>query len=69
MQQEAEITVNGTNLTNDEARVVRVALATLADALSIQLEYKDNGIPLTDQYQTDVANVRALIDGRMLRSQ
>jgi hypothetical protein len=68
MREEAQIMINGTKLTNDEARVVRVALATLAEVLSNQIGFKDNGIPLTDQYQTDVANVRALIDGRMLRT-
>jgi hypothetical protein len=48
MRAEAEITINATKLTDDEARVVRVALATLAEVLSNQLGFKDNGIPLTD---------------------
>jgi len=69
MQQEAEITVNGTKLTNNEAMVVRLAMATFADVLATQLGFKDAGIALTDQYQADVAHVRALIDGRSPRIQ
>jgi hypothetical protein len=69
MQQEAEITVNGTKLTDNESMVVRLALATFADVLATQLGFKDDGIPLTDRYQADVARVRALIDGRMPRTQ
>jgi hypothetical protein len=69
MQQEAEITVNGTKLTNNEAMVVRLAMATFADVLATQLGFKDAGIALTDQYQADVAHVRVLIDGRSPRVQ
>ncbi len=41
MQQEAEITVNGTRLTNNEARMVRLALASFADIMANQLGFKD----------------------------
>jgi hypothetical protein len=37
MQQEAEINVNGTRLTNNEARMVRLALASFADIMVNQL--------------------------------
>jgi hypothetical protein len=69
MQQEAEISVNGTRLTNNEARMVRLALASFADIMANQLGFKDDGIPLTDQYQTDTAHVLALIEGRAQRTQ
>jgi hypothetical protein len=69
MQQEAEITVNGTKLADNDSMVVRLALATFADVLATQLGFKDDGIALTDRYQADVARVRALIDGRMPRTQ
>jgi hypothetical protein len=46
----AEITVNGTRLTNNEARMVRLALASFADIIANQLGFKNDGIPLTDQY-------------------
>jgi hypothetical protein len=58
MQDEAAITVNGTRLTDGESRVVRLALVSFADILASELA----GIPLTDQYQIDVALVRALIE-------
>jgi hypothetical protein len=63
MQAEAAITINGTKLTDNEAMVVRLALATFADVLATQLGFKDEGIALTDRYQADVAHVRALIEG------
>jgi hypothetical protein len=58
MQHEAEMTVNGTTLTDNESRMIRLALG-----------FKDDGIALTDQYQTDVARIQALIDGRANRHQ
>ena len=69
MQEEAEITVNGTRLSNNEAMVVRLALATFADILANQLGFKDDGIALTGRYQADVAQVRALIERRQDRPQ
>lgn len=69
MQDEAKITVNGTGLTNNEARVVRLALTTFADILANQLGLKDDGIALTDRYQTDTSHVLALIEGRAPRTQ
>jgi hypothetical protein len=69
MRDEAVITVNGTRLTGTESMVIRLALATFADILANQLGFKDDGIALTDQYQTDVAHVRALIEGRASRIQ
>jgi hypothetical protein len=69
MRDEAAITVNGTRLTDSESRVVRLALATFADILANQLGFKDDGIALTDRYQTDVAHIRSLIDGKASRMQ
>ncbi len=69
MQDEAAITVNGIRLNHNEARIVRLALATFADIMANQLGFKDDGIPLTDQYQTDTAHVLALIEGRAQRTQ
>jgi len=69
MQDEAAITVNGTRLTDSESRVIRLAMASFADILANEIVLKNDGIALTDQYRTDVALVRALIDGRAQRSQ
>jgi hypothetical protein len=69
MRDEAAITVNGTRLADTESMVIRLALATFEDILANQLGFKDDGIALTDQYLTDVAYVRALIEGRTSRMQ
>jgi hypothetical protein len=69
MQDEAVITVNGTRLTDGESRVIRLAMASFADILANEIGFKNDGTPLTDQYRTDVALVRAMIDGRAQRSQ
>ncbi|MGO9988932.1 MAG: hypothetical protein ACLPSY_09195 [Steroidobacteraceae bacterium] len=68
-KQEAEITVNGTRLTDNEAMVVRLALASFADIMANQMGFKDDGIALTDRYQADTAHVLALIEGRAQRAQ
>jgi hypothetical protein len=49
--------------------VIRLALATFEDILANRLGFKDDGIALTDQYLTDVAHVRALIEGSTGRIQ
>jgi hypothetical protein len=48
MRDEAAITVNGTRLTDNEVRIVRLALATFADIMANQLGLKADGIALTD---------------------
>jgi hypothetical protein len=69
MKQEAEITVNGTKLTDNEAMVVRIALATFADVLATGLGFKDDGIAVTDRYQADLAHVQALLEVNTPRTQ
>ncbi len=69
MQTEAEITINGAKLTDNESMVVRMALATFADILADGLGFKDDGIPLTDRYQADIAHVQTLIEGGVSRTQ
>jgi hypothetical protein len=69
MRQEAEITINGTKLTDNEARVVRVALASFADILAVDLGFKSDGIALTDRYQSDAARIRALMENKPSRAQ
>ena len=64
MPDEALITVNGTRLSTDEARIVRLALESFEDVLANALGFKDDGIALTDKYLTDVAHIRLLIDGK-----
>jgi hypothetical protein len=65
----AAITINGTKLTDTEAAIFRMALASFGDILANEVGFKDDGIPLTDRYQTDTAYVLALIEGRAPRTQ
>jgi hypothetical protein len=67
--QESKITVNGTQLSDSEVRVVGVALEALANILENDLDLKDDGIPLTDRYQSDIAHVLALLENRKSRAQ
>jgi hypothetical protein len=69
MQDEAQITVNGTPLTADEARIVRLALESFEDVLKNALGFKDDGTALTDKYLTDVGHIRLLIEGKARRVQ
>jgi hypothetical protein len=69
MQGEADITVNGTRLTHEEARIVKLALESFADILENQLGLKDDGLPISDNYVTGTAHVLALINGRAKRMQ
>ena len=64
MQDGAHITVNGTQLSADEARIVSLALESLERLLVDALEFKDDETAPTDSYLRDVARVRALIEGR-----
>jgi hypothetical protein len=69
MQGEAEITVNGTKLTHDEARIVRLAHESFADILENQIGYEDNGVPISDKYVTDTAHMLTLFAGPVERKQ
>lgn len=58
MQQEAEITVNGTRLIDNESMMVRLVLATFADIMANQLGFKDDGIPLTAAATDNIVQLR-----------
>jgi hypothetical protein len=47
MQEEAEITINGTKLSDAESMTVRVAIDTLANVLAEGLGLEQDGIALT----------------------
>jgi hypothetical protein len=69
MDDEAHITVNGTGLSADEARIVRLALESFEDVLANALGFKDDGTALTDKYLTDVTRIRLLIANKVPRAQ
>lgn len=66
---DTSITINGTRLRDDEVRIVRLALEAFSDILENQLDFKDDGIPISDKYVTDTARVLSLINGRTERKQ
>jgi hypothetical protein len=69
MQQEAEITINGTKLSDTESMTVRVAIDTLANVLAEGLGFKDDGIALTDRYMTSLSRIQTLLESRETRKQ
>jgi hypothetical protein len=69
MPADTSITINGTRLSDDEVRIVRLALEAFSDILENQLCIKDDGIPISDKYVTDTAHVLAQINGRTERKQ
>ena len=69
MQEEAEITINGTKLTDAESMTVRVAIDTLANVLAEGLGVESDGIALTDQYMTSLSRIQTLLESREARKQ
>ena len=69
MQEEAEITINGTKLTDAESMTVRVAIDTLANVLAEGLGVESDGMALTDQYMTSLSRIQNLLESREARKQ
>jgi len=68
MQDEAEITISGVNLTDAESMTVRVAIDTLANVLAAGLE-EHEGRALTDVYLASLSKIQSLLDSRKPRTQ
>jgi hypothetical protein len=69
MHEEAEITINGSRLSDEESMTVRVAIDTLANVLAEGLGLADDGVSLTDRYMTSLSRIQLLLDSRELRKQ
>jgi hypothetical protein len=69
MQDEAEITINGTKLTDLESMTIRVAMDTLANVLAEGLELEEDGAALTERYMSSLLRIQTLLDRRELRKQ
>jgi hypothetical protein len=69
MQDEAEITINGTKLTDAESMTVRVAIDTLANVLAEGLGVESDDTALTDQYMTSLSRIQNLLESREARKQ
>jgi hypothetical protein len=68
MQDEAEITISGTKLTDAESMTVRVAVDTLANVLAEGLEENETRA-LTDVYLASLIRIQALLESRESRKQ
>jgi len=69
MQDEADITINGTKLSDSESMTVRVAIDTLANVLAEGLGLEHDGTVLTDLYMTSLSRIQTLLEGKTSRTQ
>lgn len=68
MQDEAEITISGVKLTDEESMTVRVAIDTLANVLAEGLEENETK-GLTDLYLASLSRIQRLLESREPRKQ
>jgi hypothetical protein len=69
MQEEAEITINGTKLSDLESMTIRVAIDTLANVLAEGLELDGDGQSLADRYMSSLTGIQTLLERRETRKQ
>lgn len=69
MHEEAEITINGTKLTDSEAMTIRVAVDTLANVLAEDVGGEGEGKTLADRYMAALGNIQTLLESRQTRKQ
>ncbi len=69
MHDEAEITINGTKLTDAESMTLRVAVDTLANVLAEGVESETDGVELTERYMAALIRIQALLETRAPRTQ
>src|ERR1700736_3998584 len=68
MKDEAEITINGTKLTDSESMTIRVAVDTLANVLAEDVAAEGDQ-SVDDRYMAALTNIQALLDIRQTRKQ
>jgi hypothetical protein len=68
MKDEAEITINGTKLTDSESMTIRVAVDTLANVLAEDVAAEGDQ-SVADRYMAALTNIQALLDIRQTRKQ
>jgi hypothetical protein len=68
MQDEAEITISGVKLTNEESMTVRVAIDTLANVLAEGLEDNETRA-LANLYLASLSRIQTLLESREPRKQ
>jgi hypothetical protein len=68
MHEEAEITINGTKLTDAQAMTIRVAVDTLANVLAEDLGM-EGGKALAERYLAALSKIQTLLESRQPRKQ
>jgi hypothetical protein len=68
MQEEAEIIINGTRLSDSESMTIRVAVDTLANVLAEDVGEGEGKI-LADRYMSALGSIQALLESRQSRKQ
>jgi hypothetical protein len=68
MHEEAEISINGTRLTDAESMTIRVAVDTLANVLAEDVGEGEGKI-LADRYMSALVRIQALLENRQPRKQ
>jgi hypothetical protein len=69
MHEEAEITINGTRLSDSESMTIRVAVDTLANVLAEDLGAEGDGKALAERYLTALGSIQTLLESRQTRKQ
>jgi hypothetical protein len=68
VREEAKITINGTELSDEESMTVRVAIDTLGNVLAEGLEESDSK-ELAELYVTALGRIQTLLENRETRKQ
>ncbi|MEA3106865.1 MAG: hypothetical protein QOI88_1470 [Gammaproteobacteria bacterium] len=69
MHEEAEISINGTRLSDSESMTIRVAVDTLANVLAEDLGAEGDGKALAERYLTALSSIQSLLESRQTRKQ
>jgi hypothetical protein len=69
MQDEADITINGTKLSDAESMTIRVAIDTLANVLAEDLAPEGDGQTLAERYMGSLTRIQSLLESREPRKQ
>jgi hypothetical protein len=69
MHEEAEITINGTKLSDSESMTIRVAVDTLANVLAEDLGAEGDGRELAERYMAALTSIQVLLESRQPRKQ
>ncbi|MDP9090413.1 MAG: hypothetical protein M3O26_16925 [Pseudomonadota bacterium] len=70
MHQEAEIFINGSQLSEEESMTLRLAIDTFANALSEEgIGLADNRTSVTGRYMASLSRIQLLLENPAARSQ